>query len=469
MNTTDQRLPACVVCDEEIPTWRLLQFSTVDIETGAFVHGDFPICGRCAPRCATCGAPVPTVAAKERVAELNQNAAVTVRWSFEPCGESGHERPPIETHPRDPRLPLYGPPEPPRETPGYSFLIARLTHVGIGDYVNVDGEEGVGRIRYIISSRLGGGIWVRVDYPDGRTFGKRASDVHPVADSGADEPLPIPTTVESHSDTVMQSAEARDPVAVIDRFIDRAFGDGYLSTVISEAIAEGIESLRAPDGILDPDAVRAVLDHCDLSEDLLQPVLDAGDRDECSAVIADELDGDPYLLDCAIEHLVGPVDQLGGCDSSSFAVMTAGHVTTNVVIRNDEFTTFDNGSEEGFDFYAMSGRARVADDPGFKNARLDVARLTDGLKPGVWISDADELDDELREMTDLGFDFGEAVERLDVDALVGEWAPGFAVTTGQAEAGVRDRVRALVTEIDYPRNLDEERLVWEVWKEIRPQ
>jgi hypothetical protein len=103
-----------------------------------------------------------------------------VRWWVEPCSDPDHERPARESYPPDPRLPVYGPPEPPLVTPGRSALLAEFNGVAINDYVVIDGISGVGRVKYL-KSAFGVGVYVSVGYPDGRQFSKRTGELRVVA------------------------------------------------------------------------------------------------------------------------------------------------------------------------------------------------------------------------------------------------------------------------------------------------
>jgi hypothetical protein len=67
------------------------------------------------------------------------------------------------------------------------------------------------------------------------------------------------------------------------------------------------------------------------------------------------------------------------------------------------------------------------------------------------------------------YEFDEAVESMGLDDLVAEWAPGLAVVQGLTEERARARVRELLSDTTSPRNDAEDRFLWEIWKDIRPQ
>ena len=173
-------LGECVGCGEHRPVWTLLQFSasgeSFGLEPTALVDGYLPVCGRCVPTCPTCRRPVPTPQVERVVADRRARSDYIVRWWVEPCGDPQHERPPRESFPRDPRLPVYGPPDPPTVVPGRSELLASCRGVAINDYVTADGVEGVGRVKYITST-FGFGAFAVVGYPDGQQLSKRPSEL----------------------------------------------------------------------------------------------------------------------------------------------------------------------------------------------------------------------------------------------------------------------------------------------------
>jgi hypothetical protein len=166
MSRKEPHYERCVGCEEARPTWWLLRFScdpehlpphaVPEGSFGGHIDGHLPVCGRCVPKCATCARPVPSDAIAARLTELETVPTLGVRWSVDPCDDPDHARPALESFPRDENLPLYGPPDPPRVVPGWSFLIAQLPRFGIGDHVTVEGIDGVGRVRYIRSTRIGG-------------------------------------------------------------------------------------------------------------------------------------------------------------------------------------------------------------------------------------------------------------------------------------------------------------------------
>jgi hypothetical protein len=113
------------------------------------------------------------------VTDCRTRLAYIVRWLVEPCADPGHERPARESFPPDPRLPVYGPPEPPLVTPGRSALLAEFHGVAINDYVVIDGVEGIGRVKYL-KSAFGVGVYAAVGYPDGRQLSKRPGELRVV-------------------------------------------------------------------------------------------------------------------------------------------------------------------------------------------------------------------------------------------------------------------------------------------------
>jgi hypothetical protein len=170
------RLPKCIGCGEARPTWELLKFArAVD---GSIFDGHLPVCGRCVRSCPTCGQPVPSEHLERVVDEIRAGGELSVRWFFAPCTDDDHERPARESFPRDPRLPVYGPEEPP-VTSNRSQLLDGFRGVAINDYVTVDGEDGVGRVKYV-KSTFGIGVVFTVGYPDGRKLHKRPGEVQVV-------------------------------------------------------------------------------------------------------------------------------------------------------------------------------------------------------------------------------------------------------------------------------------------------
>jgi hypothetical protein len=258
--------------------------------------------------------------------------------------------------------------------------------------------------------------------------------------------------------------------SAVEESLDRHFGDGGIEHLIAAALAAGLDRLRDDDGTLDGEEVEALVSHYDLDE-LAEPLASAADADEVTEAVEEHLVDE--ALDAAIETMVGTVTDIGGMDSSSFAVMTAGSITHHVLVRGDHFTTFDSGSEEGFDFYSMGGRHAVADDLGFRRAQLTIAAEIGGLRPGLWLADEADLDEELREMTmggdGLGWLLGDVVYRdEDVDEAVDDWWATLAKTAQLSEEAARTRIRELVTG-DQPRDVVERDLLWELWKDVRPR
>lgn len=255
----------------------------------------------------------------------------------------------------------------------------------------------------------------------------------------------------------------------VEEYLNRNFGDGGIENLIASALTAGLDQLRDADGVLEVEDVESLLWPYDL--DALAAPLAATDRDDVAGEVNEFLDDE--TLDNAIETMIGSVAAIGGMDSSSFAVMTAGSITHNVLLRGDHYTTFDTGTEELFDYYSMSGRYAVADDPSFHKTQLAIAAEIDGLRPGLWLADEADLDVELRELTmgkeGLGGLLDEVVYRdEDVDALVEDWWGALAKATQCGETAARPRLRELVAGGEW-RTGEERDLLWELWKQVRPR
>jgi hypothetical protein len=164
-------------------------------------------------------------------------------------------------------------------------------------------------------------------------------------------------------------------------------------TLIASALADAIICARE-EGALEEDTAWSILSFADFEyeDDLLDTVLETQSFEELVDLLVVALESiDPELL----VQIVGPVEELGGFNSSDYAVMTAGYATTWAIRRNGMVALFEEG-DDSMSSYEIRDSRPEANDPTLRALRLEVARAYGGLGPGVWIAGADELDDELR-------------------------------------------------------------------------
>jgi hypothetical protein len=302
--------------------------------------------------------------------------------------------------------------------------------------------------------------------------------------------------------------EPADPLdrarAAFDARLDRDFGDAYLDTLIASALADAIMCARE-EGALDEDAAWSILSFADFEyeDDLLETVLETHAVEELVDLLIAALESvDRELL----VQVVGPVEELGGFDSSDFAVMTAGYATTWAIRRNGMVAIFEEG-DDSMSSYEIRDRRPEANDPTLRELRLEVGAAYGGLGPGVWIAGADELDDELRAMTMNGGWWSDgwatAIDRqicdsemeflgprrdssvpapritpeirLDqlvdpyidgLDQLVDPYIDTFRAASGLDDASARARLRALFLSGE-PETNAERLVLWEVWKQLQ--
>ncbi len=252
-----------------------------------------------------------------------------------------------------------------------------------------------------------------------------------------------------------------------DARLDREFGGGPLIRMLARAVADGIERLHHPDAPVDEQEVRHFVESVQL-EAIADVVAElAGDDDLAGSLeeAISDIDPDDVLQ---LLEVIGPVEELGGFDSSNAAVMTASSWTWYSITRKGLCTTFGCGSEEMLDGFVADEPWPLEDDPSCREARLDIARSLGGLLPGMWIADADEIDNELREVTlseprfvDV---FTEAVSRSS-NYLLERSLDLFEAHTGLAEASARERLRTIVQD---PRQAHgaERSFIWEMHKHL---
>jgi hypothetical protein len=165
---------------------------------GDHLDGYLPLCADCLCVCPTCECPVVAQLVTDLMAFLDVmlggltgDDGFYLRWFIDPCEDPAHERPPRREEPplrRPPPDPSR--PTPPVAIPGWSWVGDEWRDFKVGDVVKVTETGKVGRILYIASHRLGGGVAFTIDFPDGTWIARRPSAVRKVDDSSGDAAEP---------------------------------------------------------------------------------------------------------------------------------------------------------------------------------------------------------------------------------------------------------------------------------------
>jgi hypothetical protein len=72
------------------------------------------------------------------------------------------------------------PPEKRAARPGWFFFLDHCGDVTVGDWVTIDGIDGIGRVVEIMSHRLAGGLVLTVEFPQAIWIGARPREVSSV-------------------------------------------------------------------------------------------------------------------------------------------------------------------------------------------------------------------------------------------------------------------------------------------------
>ncbi len=455
---------------------------------GDTIEGFLPLCADCLLICPTCGELVLGPAAVELVDRLTrQNADAiesgdfSVHWFFgDACDDGTHERPArrAERTPK-PSQPS-GPSRPPRpeRIPGWQWVADEWRDYRVGDAVRLRNGGRVGNILYIWSRRPIGVIFT-VEYPDQTWERHHVSQVVLADRSGEPTVLPTlaidderPSEEPSVVHVVTDDPDVRAQLAqdAYDRRMEDDFGTGTVSTLFTDAITDAVwAAIEAAGQPLDTEELESVLFlpwSVTLSESDLEELHEAETRDDVEYVVSsliEDVDPDELLSE------LGETEEIGGWDSSDFAVMTAGSMTMNVLRRGDEYTQFETGDDSDA-AYAFDGRYRVADDPDLRFARLRLAEDLGGLGPGVWIGRADDLDDELRTLTMESGNwrdwwFGEFPKERDNEvraAQIDERLRRFAAASGLDDSRARSALADLIAD-PIPRTPQEAAGLWALY------
>jgi hypothetical protein len=248
---------------------------------------------------------------------------------------------------------------------------------------------------------------------------------------------------------------------------------GTMHEIIGEALAAGIECLRRADGTLDSDEIVRFLaaEHASEISDVVDRLAGA-DAEGLAAVLLEAVE-DVDDIEDSLAEVIGPVERLGGYDSTRFAMMTAGRMDIWAIRRGDRYLTFRTGdSEEGGANYDLRDCGSLADDPQLREARLALADELGGLGRGISIEGEEELSDELRDLTISGRGqwpecWQETLRREDLADMIEENLESFVDSTGLPEPDARRRLAELF-EIGTPKDDVERDLIWEMWLTIRP-
>jgi hypothetical protein len=253
--------------------------------------------------------------------------------------------------------------------------------------------------------------------------------------------------------------------------LDRDFGDNWISTIVGDAVADGIEVLRHPDSSGRHDDDLDAFLRSKFTAPTIDAITDSAARlvgAELRAAIIEDL-GFEAAEDLA--SLLGPVDWVGGSDSSRFAVMVAGRIDVWVVRRNGRFATFETGDDTYDADYLSAGRAESA-DPNLRRTRLEVAERFAGLSRGVSIAGEDELDGELRDMTFTRSTWNDSYRDILrdepewVDRLVDEHLGSFLATARLDKEHAHVRLRLVIASGTFDTEAERD-TVWKVWKQVR--
>ena len=250
-------------------------------------------------------------------------------------------------------------------------------------------------------------------------------------------------------------------------------GRGTMHEIIAEALTAGIECLRSADGTLHSDEICTFLEleHANEISDIADQ-LAVADTEGLASVLLEAVEG-VYDIEYSLAEVIGPVERLGGYDSTRFAMMTAGRMDIWAIRRGDRYLTFRTGdSEEGGANYDLRDCGSLADDPQLREARLALADELGGLGRGISIEGEEELSDELRDLTISGGGqwpecWQETLRREDLADMIEENLESFVDSTGVTEAEARERLAELF-EIGTPKDDVERDLIWATWLSIRP-
>lgn len=252
------------------------------------------------------------------------------------------------------------------------------------------------------------------------------------------------------------------------------FASGGVYDVIARILARGLEEYRSGDGTLTEGRVRVFCTRFGLDPDEFAPqagwpglqgtkcIDDATDdfREWC-----DELD-DP---DALVARFIGTPELLATCDNEDYVEMTGRRGTASVVRRDGWVALYvEDPDDEGFRFGIPF---RESDDPNLSRTRLAAVAEYGGLLPGVWVADAGNLDNALRDITVSGPEFAvwysEAWNaRVGSDGLAA-WLdavlPAFEQSSGLDEPDARRRLTEFLP-TGAPASVAERAAVWAVWK-----
>ena len=346
---------------------------------GETIEGFLPLCDGCLRICPTCGELVLEPAAVELMERLTRQHAeaiesgdFSVHWFFgDACDDETHARParraertPAPPQPARPSRPLF-----PERIPGWQWVADEWRDFRVGNAVRLRNGGRVGNILYIWSHRPVGVIFT-VEYPDQTWERYYISQVERADRSGAPTVLPTlviddeePSEEPSVAHTVTDDPDARADLAqgAYDRRFDKDFGSGTVQMLITDAVTDAVwAAIEAAGHPLVPNELESLLPYYVApSTDDLDELHEAETRDDVEYVVSpliEAVDPDELLSE------LGETEEIGGWDSSSFAVMTAGSMTMNVLRCGDEYTQFETG-DDSFDAYALHGRYRIADDP----------------------------------------------------------------------------------------------------------
>lgn len=244
---------------------------------------------------------------------------------------------------------------------------------------------------------------------------------------------------------------------------------GTMQGIIAEGLAGGIECLRGDNGMLDADHIRTFFEGSHAAElSDLADELAAADADELEADLLEAVEGTDDI-EYSLVAVIGVAEPLGGYDSTGFAVMTSGCMTTWAIRRGDEYLKFQTGDD--CDPYSLFGGGSIADDPQLREARLALARELGGLGPGIWIEGEEELADELRDLSmSGGWHWPDCLyvvlEHADLAEIIEENVATFADSTGLTEADARVRLESLF-ETAEPKDDVERDVLWETYTSLR--